>query len=100
MNIQQWYRETVGNDTQNKVAENAGIVPSSLYRQLPDGLSAQNVVKIARAYGVPAIDGLIALGLLDERDVAELKMKGSLHSATKRELLDELERRLMESPGR
>lgn len=69
MNIEQWYQETVGNDSQNTVADNAGIVPSSLYRQLPDKLSPQNVVKIARAYGGSAIDGLVAVGLIDDDDL-------------------------------
>ena len=98
MNISNWYAETVGDDTPNKVAENAGIVPPSLYRQLPDRLSPQNVVKIARAYGVPAIDGLVALGLLDDTDLDKLEISDALRAASDRDLLNELARRLESRP--
>ena len=82
MNIEQWYQETVGNDSQNTVADNAGIVPSSLYRQLPDKLSPQNVVKIARAYGGSAIDGLVAVGLIDDDDLRKSESSDALRDAT------------------
>lgn len=94
MNIQQWYEETVSGDSQNTVADNAGIVPSSLYRQLPDRLSPQNVVKIARAYGVSVIDGLVALGLIDDSDLEKSASSDALRNATDEELLHELSIRM------
>lgn len=94
MNIETWYKETVGNDSQNMVAANSGIVPSSLYRQLPDRLSPQTVVKIAHAYGVSAINGLVALGLLSDEDISELVASDSLRDATDQQLIDELARRI------
>lgn len=94
MNIEQWYQETVGNDSQNTVADNAGIVPSSLYRQLPDKLSPQNVVKIARAYGGSAIDGLVAVGLIDDDDLRKSESSDALRDATDEELIHELAIRL------
>ncbi|MBM6699885.1 hypothetical protein H7U32_06105 [Bifidobacterium pullorum subsp. saeculare] len=99
MNIAEWYKATVGNDSQNMVAENAGIVPSSLYRQLPDKLSAQSVVKIARAYGVSAIEGLVALGLLDDSDIRMLEISDSLKNASSDELLREIASRLDRDPS-
>ena len=94
MNIEQWYQETVGNDSQNTVADNAGIVPSSLYRQLPDKLSPQNVVKIVRAYGGSAIDGLVAVGLIDDDDLRKSESSDALRDATDEELIHELAIRL------
>ena len=43
MSIADWYKKTVGNDSTNMVAENAGIVPASLYRQLPDKVSSKSL---------------------------------------------------------
>lgn len=94
MSIEDWYKQTVGADSQNVVAENAGIVPSSLYRQLPDKLSPQNVVKIAHAYGVPALEGLVALGLIDDGDLKDLATADSLRNASDADLLQELARRM------
>ena len=99
MNIADWYKRTVGNDSTNMVAENAGIVPASLYRQLPDKLSPQSVVKIARAYGVSAIEGLVALGLLDDSDIRMLGISDSLKNATSDELLREIAARLDRDPS-
>lgn len=99
MNIADWYKRTVGSDSTNMVAENAGIVPASLYRQLPDKLSPQSVVKIARAYGVSAIEGLVALGLLDDGDIRMLGISDSLKNATSDELLREIAARLDRDPS-
>lgn len=97
MSIATWYKKTVGSDTVNTVADNTGIVPSSLYRQLPEKLSPENVVKIARAYGVSAINGLVALGLLDDSDISQLQISDALINASNDELLQELARRLKEN---
>ena len=97
MSIATWYKKTVGPDTVNTVADNTGIVPSSLYRQLPEKLSPENVVKIARAYGVSAINGLVALGLLDDSDISQLQISDALINASNDELLQELARRLKEN---
>lgn len=99
MSIADWYKKTVGNDSTNMVAENAGIVPASLYRQLPDKLSPQSVVKIARAYGVSAIEGLVALGLLDDSDIRMLEISDSLKNASSDELLREIAARLDRDPS-
>ena len=99
MSIADWYKKTVGNDSTNMVAENAGIVPASLYRQLPDKLSPQSVVKIARAYGVSAIEGLVALGLLDDSDIRMLEISDSLKNASSDELLREIASRLDRDPS-
>ena len=61
--------------------------PSSLYRQLPDKLSPQNVVKIARAYGGSAIDGLVAVGLIDDDDLRKSESSDALRDATDEELI-------------
>lgn len=99
MNIADWYTKTVRNDSTNMVAENAGIVPASLYRQLPHKLSPQSVVKIARAYGVSAIEGLVALGLLDDSDIRMLEISDSLKNASSDELLREIAARLDRDPS-
>lgn len=99
MSIADWYKKTVGNDSTNMVAENAGIVPASLYRQLPDKLSPQSVVKIARAYGVSAIEGLVALGLLDDSDIRMLEISDSLKNVSSDELLREIAARLDRDPS-
>lgn len=99
MSIADWYKKTVGNDSTNMVAENAGIVPASLYRQLPDKLSPQSVVKIAGAYGVSAIEGLVALGLLDDSDIRMLEISDSLKNASSDELLREIAARLDRDPS-
>lgn len=96
MSIEDWYKGTVGDDTPNAVAENSGIVVSSLWRQLPDKISPSNIVKIAHAYGVPALDGLVAIGLISDDDVAHLMSDDALRNASDEQLINELTRRLAE----
>ena len=54
-------------------------------------------MKIARAYGVSAINGLVALGLLDDSDISQLQISDALINASNDELLQELARRLKEN---
>lgn len=71
MNSIAWMRGTVGDDTRNAVADHAGIVQSTLNRQIDKGvLRPETVVAIARAYGVPILPGLVACGLITEQEAA------------------------------
>lgn len=71
MNSIAWMRGTVGDNTRNAVADRAGIVQSTLNRQIDKGvLRPETVVAIARAYGVPILPGLVACGLITEHEAA------------------------------
>jgi hypothetical protein len=55
------------------------------------------VVKIARAYGVSVLDGLIAQGLISPIDVATTAALDALMDATDEQMLGEIARRLMDA---
>lgn len=66
-----WMRGVAGGDTRNAIAERAGLVQSTLNRQIGRGeLRPESVVAIARAYGVPILPGLVACGLITEQEAA------------------------------
>ena len=61
MGIMEWYAATVADDTANAVALRAGLVQSTLARQIKAGqLSPEVVVAIARAYRADVLDALVA----------------------------------------
>lgn len=82
--------ESITTDNVNSVALKAGITPSTVYRQLnDDGLSVQNVVRIASAYGVD-----VGRALFDTGHVEHTPTKApSIREASLDELLDEVRRR-------
>ena len=82
MNSIAWMRGTVGDDTRNAVADRAGIVQSTLNRQIDKGvLRPETVVAIARAYGAPVLPGLVACGLITEREAAIKARSDSIQEA-------------------
>lgn len=94
MNINDWFVEVTGGESYNAVAKKAGVQASSIWRQLPDRLSEKNAVAIARAYGRPAIEPLIVMGLLTDEDIKAIKSQDALRDASDEELMAELSRRI------
>ncbi|WP_407107821.1 helix-turn-helix domain-containing protein [Rhodococcus aetherivorans] len=92
---EQWIRQTVGDTSLRKVASEAGISQATLARQIREGtLTAESVVKIARAYGVSVADGLQAIGVLTEDDVLPTSVEKALREASDEQLADEVLRRM------
>ncbi|BDB58938.1 MULTISPECIES: hypothetical protein [Rhodococcus] len=92
---EQWIRDTVGNTSIRKVATEAGLNHTTLARQIREGtLTAESVVKVARAYGVSVADGLQAIGVLTEEDVLPISVEKALQEATDEQLADEVLRRM------
>lgn len=94
MNINDWFVEVTGGESYNAVAKRAGVQASSIWRQLPDRLSEKNAVAIARAYGRPAIEPLVVMGLLTDEDIKAIKSQDALRDASDEELMAELSRRI------
>ena len=101
MTSMEWYRRVVGDATVNAVAARAGVVQTTLNRQVKVGrLAPETAVAIARAYGVDVIDGLLACGLLTEEDVRRHGIVPVLEDATDDEIAEEVMRRLRDAhPG-
>ena len=100
-----WWRYVVtvtGNVAQKEIADATGIDQSSISRW-QRGTStprAEVVVALARAYGRPPIEALVAAGYLssDEAGVEELTtVPGDLTGVSVDSLLNELRRRLVAS---
>lgn len=92
---EQWIRQTTGDISLRKVATEAGISQATLARQIrEDTLTAESVVKIARAYGVSVVSGLQAIGVITEDDVMPAAIEKALQDATDEQLADEVLRRM------
>lgn len=93
--IIKWLKSTVGEDSTNAVAANAGIVASTLFRQIrAETLTPEVIVAIARAYKTDPIDGLITSGLITEEDLQFATRETFLQDLTDRELADEVWQRM------
>lgn len=92
---EQWIRDTVGDASIRKVAAEADLNHTTLARQIREGtLTAESVVKIARAYGVSVADGLQAIGVLTQEDVLPVSIEKALQEASDEQLADEVLRRM------
>ena len=96
----EWYRQATGDATVNAVAAKAGLVGSTLSRQIKgDALTPETVVAVARAYDADPIDGLIVLGLITEEEVVRRGAAVVLADLTDRMLADEVYDRMIEGRG-
>ena len=95
MNAMTWYAETVGTDSTNRVADRAGLVQTTLGRQLKSGkLSAETVVAVADAYGRDVLDALVILGLITREQIRRHGIREALAAASDEEIAEEVWKRL------
>lgn len=91
-----WYRDTVGSDSENAVAARAKVSQRTLNRRRKTGerLPPEMVVAIAGAYGKGVIESLIETGLITADHIREYGAATALRAATARELADEVWERM------
>lgn len=89
-----WISKTIGRDSLRDVSKRSGIGLSTLSRRLPDDLTPEQVISLAHAYDVPAIEGLVAAGYLTEADVIDVAGHSALSDATDAQLAEEVLRRM------
>ncbi len=98
MDITQWYERVAGSQSINSVAGLAGINQSTLNRQLRSGrLEPELVVAIARTFDEDILEALIIQGFLTREDVEKHAPRTALEQATDKEIVAEIERRLLEA---
>lgn len=91
MDMKRWITSLPGSPLPTQAAEKAGIDRGTLSRQLArNAISANNVIKIARAYNSPPVEALVNTGYLDRSDMQGLGIGEALRNATNRQLLDEV----------
>lgn len=94
-NFVEWFNQLTAGDTQKVAAQKAGVVESTLSRQLSRGtFRPELVIALCRGYNYPPVDGLIETGYLHAHEVgSETPIRVALESATNRQILEELLRR-------
>ena len=93
-----WVRAVGKGDSDRQIAVRAHIPTGTLGRQMAnDLLSPDNIVAIARAYKVSPLDGLVALGLIEEDDIRRAAAGSSAADMTDEDILREVSRRLGEN---
>lgn len=100
MNFSQWLNSLPGSPTPTTAARKSGLVDATVIRHAAKGVSsADNVIKIAKAYGVHPVDALVELGFLDSSDVhgSRVHLRQALSEASVAELLENLVRAVNES---
>ena len=99
MNAKEWLRVTT-TDPLNEIARRAGIPQRTLYNQLERrSLAAENVIKVADAYGVHPLRALIDCGYVDAGWAELPDVDTALRRATDDQLADEILRRLKLAHG-
>ncbi len=97
--IMEWYGATVGDASVNAVAMKAGVVQTTLSRQLKSGaLSPEVVAAVARAYGADVLDALVLAGVITREDIRAHGVRQALEAAMDVEIAREVSRRLGDHP--
>lgn len=95
MNINDWYSDTVRNDSVNRVSQRSGIAQTTLNGQVKSGhLKPETVVAVANAYGKDALDALVVSGLITREQIRQHGVRQALSAATDRQIADEVWTRL------
>ncbi|BAC17633.1 hypothetical protein [Corynebacterium efficiens] len=97
MNFIEWLNSLPGSPTPTLAANHSGLAGPTLIRHAQRGkTTADNVIKIAKAYGVSPIDALVELGFLSPEDVSDTRipLKSALEEAGVSELLESLVKRV------
>ncbi|WP_312715530.1 hypothetical protein [Corynebacterium flavescens] len=90
-----WFTESTSGDTVNAAATRAGIVQRTLDRQLGrNEITAENVIKLAVAYGIHPVRALVDTGYLDEKYARAVDPASAIRMVTEDELADEVLRRM------
>lgn len=95
MNHEQWIRSIKDGLTPTMAAQRAGLAHTTVLRQLAKGgLTADNVIAIAHAYGVKAGDALVETGHITPLDLDGTGVEAALGLATNKQLLNEINKRV------
>lgn len=98
MSINDWFEKITGGESYNAVAKKKlGCRHHPYGANSPIDSQKKNAVAIARAYGRPAIEPLIIMGLLTDDDIKAIKSQDALRDASDDELMAELGRRIKAS---
>lgn len=90
-----WLDQVIGTDSNRAAAEKAGIEQSSLLnRRKRGGVTAEDVIAIARAYNRPVVEALVATGFLTSSEAFDSNMRSTLAEASDANLANEILRRL------
>lgn len=90
-----WLDQVIGTDSNRAAAEKAGIEQSSLLnRRKRGGVTAEDVIAIARAYNRPVVEALVATGFLTSNEAFDSNMRSTLAEASDANLANEILRRL------
>lgn len=98
MGIEEWLESISDGATKGALAAAAGVERTTFNRQYDAGrIPPQTIVAIARAYKADPLQGLVALGMLTEDEIAHLQPESAATFLAKlpdRALLRELLRRV------
>lgn len=91
MEFLEWLESLPGGATPTTAAKKAGLASPTLLRHAERGYTtADNVIAIARAYGVPPVDALVELGFLEPSETGgeAVRLKEALKDASISQLWD------------
>lgn len=91
MDFREWLSTLPGSPTPTSAARASKLVDATLIRHAERGsTTADNVIAISRAYGVPPVDALVTLGILDASEAGgdAVRLKEALEQASISQLWD------------
>ena len=93
-NFVDWFNQLTGDDPQRVAAKKAGLIESTLSRQISRGtFRPEMVIALCRGYDRSPVTGLVETGYLQPWELDGVSVPYALREATNEQLLDEIMRR-------
>lgn len=98
MDTREWLNNVTNGDSLRTIEKKTGVSYGTINSQRTTGVSAENVIAVARGYGIPPVSALVVTEFLTPAEVDKGDPKAAIRNATEEDLAEEVLRR-MKLPG-
>ena len=90
----QWLKQVTSGDSINRVSQKTGIPYATIHRRFDvGGLETDEVIAVARGYGINPVEALVKCGIITEQEAAGITGANALKLCSIEEIAAEIVRR-------
>ncbi|WEV67523.1 hypothetical protein OZX72_00470 [Bifidobacterium sp. ESL0769] len=90
----EWLREITHDDSINRISQLAGIPYATLYKRFKSNeLATDEIIAIARSYGINPVDALVKTGLISNEEASGVRGDNALRLCNIESIAEEIVRR-------
>lgn len=94
MDTREWLNNVTNGDSLRTIEKKTGVSYGTINSQRTTGVSAENVIAVARGYGIPPVSALVVTEFLTPAEVDKGDPKAAIRDVTEEDLAEEVLRRM------